>query len=69
MGTWAGRWRSVYYIDVAAPLIVFMNLRPLARTSLNVVNGGSFEYLVIAGGGGADMLVEAVAAAAIALAC
>ena len=52
MGTWAEGGDLVYFIEVGGVAYRVHEFKTVGTTSLNVVSGGNFEYLVVAGGGG-----------------
>ena len=50
--TWAEGGDLVYTIVVSGTTYRVHEFKTTGTTSLNVMNGGSVEYLVVAGGGG-----------------
>jgi hypothetical protein len=54
MGTWAEGGDNVYYIEVAGAPYRVHEFKTVTTTSLNVVSGGTFEYLLIGGGSGGN---------------
>jgi len=51
MATWAEGGDNTYYIDVAGVAYRVHEFRTVGTASLNVISGGSFDYLIVAGGG------------------
>ena len=51
MGTWAEGGDNVYYIEVVGVAYRVHEFKTVGTTSLNVISGGSFDYLIVAGGG------------------
>jgi hypothetical protein len=67
--TWAEGGDLVYTIVVSGTTYRVHEFKTVGTSALNVLNGGSVEYLVVAGGGGGGGGHGVVVAAVVVVAC